>query len=71
MERELLSQLVEVTSVGAAGKQLKKPIVIPRPDYVKRRSKAIASGVQNVPDGAYKQGVAVLQATSPRRAVGR
>jgi hypothetical protein len=65
VERELLSQLVEVVSVSASGKQLKKNIVIPRPDYVKRRSKALASGVTNVPDGAFKQGIAVLAATSP------
>lgn len=69
MERELLSQLIEINSIGVAGKQLKKPIIIPRPDHVRRKSKAYASGVQNVPDGAFKQGIAVLQATSPRRAV--
>lgn len=63
MGNELLSQLVEITSIGVAGKQLKKSIIIPRPDHVKRRSKAHAAGVQEVPDGAYKQGIAVLQAT--------
>lgn len=65
MERELLSQLVEVTSIGVAGKQLKKSIIIPRPDHVRKKSKAHASGVEHVPDGAYAQGIAVLQATSP------
>jgi hypothetical protein len=67
----LLSQLVEVTSIGVAGRQLKKPLTIPRPEHVRRKAKAHASGVEQVPDGAYKQGIAVLAATSPRRAVGR
>jgi hypothetical protein len=68
VNNELLSQLVELTSVSAAGKQLKKPIIVPRPDHVKRRGKALAAGVENVPDNAFKQGIAVLQATS-RKAV--
>lgn len=66
-----MAQLVEVTSIVAADKQLKKPITIPRPDHIRRRGRAHQSGVKEVPDGAYKQGIAVLQATSPRRAVGR
>lgn len=64
---ELMSQLVELTSIVAAGKQLKKPVTIPRPDHVRRKGRAYASGVKEVPEGAYKQGIAVLQATSPHR----
>lgn len=71
MTDELLSQLIEVTSIGVAGRQLRKPIIIPRPDHVRKRGKAIAAGVDHVPDNAYKQGIAVLQATQPNRAVHR
>lgn len=62
-----MSQLVELTSIVAAGKQLKKPVTIPRPDHIRRKGKALQAGVKEVPDGAYKQGIAVLQATQPRR----
>jgi hypothetical protein len=71
VDQELLSQLIEVNSIVAAGKQLKKHIIIPRPDHIRRQNKARASGVEHVPDGAYKQGIAVLAATKTARAVGR
>lgn len=71
MTNELLAQVVELTSIGVAGKQLKKSIIVPRPDHIRKGNKARAAGVEHVPDGAYAQGIAVLQATSPQRAVGR
>lgn len=66
-----MAQLVELTSIVAADKQLKKTITIPRPDHIRSKGRAHQSGVKEVPENAYKQGIAVLQATSPRRAVGR
>lgn len=67
MQTELMALAVEVASVTASGKQIKKPIQIPRPKHVKRRSRGqTADGAQPDP---YKQGVAVLAATRHRRAV--
>jgi hypothetical protein len=67
VDNELMAQLVELTSIVATDRQLKKPITIPRPDHIRRKGRAYQSGVKEVPENPYKQGIAVLQATSPRR----
>lgn len=41
LQTELLAQLVEVTSVGTAGRQLRKPIEIKRPDTLRQKNKAV------------------------------
>lgn len=68
MEHELLALNVEVASISASGQQLKKPIKVPRPKHVRRKS-----GPRHPDDVAgndpYKRGVAVLAAT--RRGVVR
>lgn len=63
VELELLTQLIEVTSISAAGMQLRQPITIPRPEHIRRQNKARESGV-DVMDNPYKQGIAVLAATA-------
>lgn len=58
MERELLALLIEVTSIGAAGRQLRKPIDVPRPGGKnKRRGQA---QTQADTQRAFAQGVSVL-----------
>jgi hypothetical protein len=71
VDQELMALLIEVTSITATEKtRLQKPIKIPRPSSNKTSgSKAAAAGVKNIPDDRYKQGVAVLAATTKRRAV--
>jgi hypothetical protein len=34
-QTELLAQLVEVMSVSAAGRQLRKPVQVPRPEWMR------------------------------------
>lgn len=51
LTEELLALLIEVTSVSGSGKQLKKPIDIPRPSKKKRRT-----GLRHPDDPAVKQG---------------
>lgn len=60
----LLAMLVEVTSVGVAGRKLKRPIEVPRPKPPKRR--VVGKSEQ---DTAFKKGIGVLAATT--RAVSR
>ena len=52
MQTELLAQMVEVMSVGTAGRQLRKPIEIPRPGSLRTKNKAVG----------YKAAIAQAQA---------
>lgn len=70
MQNELTALLIEITSITATEKtRLKSPIKVPRPGEAKSGAKAAAAGVTNIPDDPVKQGIAVLAATSKRRAV--
>lgn len=60
MTDDLLALLVEVTSVPASGRQLKKPIEVPRPKTDKPKP---VEG-RNAQDKAFKTGIAVLAATT-------
>lgn len=59
VEANLLALAIEVFSVQAAGRQLRKPIQVPRP-------KPATKGPQGreAKDAAYKRGVAVLASTA-------
>lgn len=57
MTHELLALNAELTSVVASGKQLKKPITIPRP---KEKKKATPREDAVSTDAAYKKGIGVL-----------
>lgn len=59
MVAELMALLIEVTSIGVAGKQLKEPVSVPRPKD--REAKRSSVGER---DAAFKKGIAVLAATS-------
>ncbi len=59
IEHDLLALLVEVTSVPAAGMQLKKPITLKRPEKGDQSSRPEASGPSDT-DAAFKRGIAVL-----------
>jgi hypothetical protein len=59
---DLLALLVEVSSVTASGKQLKKPIEVPRP----KQPKPQPEPGQSATDAAYKRAVGVLAATSKK-----
>lgn len=62
---DLLALLVEVTSVSASGRQLKKPIEVPRPEKPKPKPDARAvEAPQSERDAAFKRGIGVLAATS-------
>lgn len=63
MLNDLIALLIEVTSVGVSGRQLKKPLEVPRP---KRDGGARANRPRTTEetDRAFKQGVSVLAATS-------
>jgi hypothetical protein len=64
---DLLALLIEVSSVTASGRQLKKPIEVPRPDVskpAKAAASAPAGGRVDVKDAAFKKGIAVLSASS-------
>jgi hypothetical protein len=71
VNEELLAQLVEITSVVAADKRLKKPITIPRPDHIQRQNKAAKSGVDHIEGNPYAQGISVLASTARAKAVTR
>jgi hypothetical protein len=55
---ELLALLTEVTSIGVAGQQLRKPIKVPRPGQVQHKQQQRATG------DAYQAGIAMLKRTS-------
>lgn len=59
---DLLALMVEVSSVTASGRQLKKPIEVPRP----KRNKAPRHHAQTQQDAAFKKGIGVLAATTKR-----
>lgn len=64
---DLLALLIEVTSVPAADRKLRKPIQVPRPGDKKKQ--APREQPAEVRDAAYKKAVGVLAATT--RQVGR
>ena len=66
---DLLALLVEVTSVSAADRKLRKPIQVPRPADAKKKAAAAKAQPDGARDAAYKKAVGVLAATT--RAVGR
>lgn len=57
MQTELLAQMVEVTSVLAADKRLRKPVHIPRPAHLSSKARSTS------PDAAIKKAVGVFAAT--------
>lgn len=59
-----MALLIEVTSVSAAGKQLRKPINVPRP---KRRRKAPTTAAEK--QAAFSHGVSVLRGSAKPRQV--
>lgn len=63
---DLLALLVEISSVTAAERKLKKPIEVPRPNR-KKAPEVEPSGTDT--DKAFKKGIGVLAATT--KAVGR
>lgn len=67
MTDDLLALLIEVSSVGASGRQLKKPLTVPRPKDTKPRTERPATVDET--DAAFKKGIGVLAATS--RQVGK
>jgi hypothetical protein len=60
---DLLALLVEVTSIGVAGQQLKQPLTLPRPKAGDAAAAPREPG-QGDRDAAFKKGVSVLAATS-------
>lgn len=62
MTDDLLALLVEVTSVPAAGRQLKKPIQLKRPQQDKPAARRPAT--TDEVDAAFKKGIGVLAATA-------
>lgn len=60
MVAELLALLIELTSVGIAGKQLKKTVEVPRPD----KPSSTLGRQRSATDAAFKKGIGVLAATS-------
>lgn len=59
---DLLALLIEVSSVTASGRQLRKPIEVPRPK--KPQPQAARPAGQSERDVAFKRGVNVLASTS-------
>lgn len=68
MTDDLLALLVEVTSVSAANRALRKPLTLPRPTAPKEAPNRAPTKAET--DAAYKQGIAVLARTA-RKAGGR
>lgn len=66
---DLLALLVEVTSVSASDRKLRKPITLPRPGDEKKKRQQQQQRPADAQDAAFKKGVAVLAATT--KAVGR
>lgn len=62
MTDDLLALLVEVTSVTASGRQMKKPLEIPRPNDKPKSVEAPTGRTEK--DAAFKKGISVLAATS-------
>lgn len=65
---DLLAMLIEVSSVTASGRQIKKPIEVPRP---KDKRKGPQRHEQQTParspqDAAYSKAIGVLAATTRR-----
>lgn len=60
LEHDLLSLLVEVTSVPAAGMQLKKPITLKRPGKDDKAERRPEHGSAGDTDAAFKRGISVL-----------
>jgi hypothetical protein len=70
LERELMALLIEVTSISAAGKQLRKPVTIPRPKSSKSNRQADDRARAEGRDPAYGRAVSVLaQSSRSARAV--
>jgi hypothetical protein len=69
VERELMALLIEITSVTAAGKQLRKPIQVPRPKSDKQRGPVHPRA--NGQNPAYGRAVGVLASTARPKAVAR
>lgn len=72
MTDDLLALLIEVSSVTASGKQLRKPLEIPRPKAPEQRQPEQPQQQQapvNAQDAAFKKGIGVLASSS--RAVKR
>lgn len=72
-EMQLLALLIELTSIRVAGKQIKKPIDIPRPGKKAKGKRGQQQGDQRPAskraeaanrDAAFKQGFETLQATA-------
>lgn len=63
MTADLLALLVEVVSVSAANRQLKKPIDLPRP---KAERKPISERTPEEHDQAMKKGIGVLRGTAKK-----
>lgn len=67
--------LIEIESIGVAGRKLKKPVEVPRPESRKAAAKAAAAGAErpeaahgrDPKDRAFKQGIGVLAASSRGR----
>jgi hypothetical protein len=55
---DLLALLIEVTSVGVANRQLRKPLEIPRPS--RQRKPTAPPTTPAAKDAAFKSGIAVL-----------
>ena len=62
MTDDLLALLVEVSSVTASGRQLKKPIEVPRPKAPAPKAPAVTGKSER--DVAFKKAVNVLASTS-------
>jgi len=63
---DLLALLIELTSVTAAGKQIQKPITLPRPGEKASKSPGMEmrDASRSAQDHAFKKGVGVLAATT-------
>lgn len=72
VEVELLAQLIEETSIAAAGLRRRRPREIPRPRHLRRSGPHPGGSTGGAGDGdgdgadPYRRGVAVLAATSKR-----
>lgn len=68
---ELLAQLVEVTSIGAAEHRLKKPIKVNRPDRTRQHAQAApirVASARDIPGAAanpYRAAIAALGGAQP------
>lgn len=65
MTDDLLAMLIEVNSVTAAGRQIRKPIEVPRPKD--QKTKAPEPEGSKRKDDAYGKAIGVLAATSRPR----